>query len=194
MRASPNLVCLPDPPGECVVHLARIRDGEVVHEETLGVRTRPSDARVHDETLKIKVPDQSLFRRPRSGESPTNALERDRRLRHRVLEGPARFDQPHEPPEEIDCRRRLPSKVIVDGPDPVTHGSNLTDSSEEVPIQTPVLVRVRGFEPPWACAHTDLNRARLPDSATPAGRRSMVSGLIGPLDDGSSVAKPRFED
>jgi hypothetical protein len=29
-------------------------------------------------------------------------------------------------------------------------------------------VRVRGFEPPWAYAHTDLNRARLPDSATPA--------------------------
>ena len=25
-----------------------------------------------------------------------------------------------------------------------------------------LLVRIRGFEPPWSCPHTDLNRARLP--------------------------------
>jgi hypothetical protein len=29
-------------------------------------------------------------------------------------------------------------------------------------------VRTRGFEPPRACAHSDLNAARIPDSATSA--------------------------
>ena len=31
-------------------------------------------------------------------------------------------------------------------------------------------MRLEGLEPPRACAHTDLNRARRPNSATAAGR------------------------
>ena len=46
-----------------------------------------------------------------------------------------------------------------------------------------VLVRVRGFEPPRAFAHRDLNPARLPSFATPA------SG--GPDDPRNQSSNPR---
>ena len=38
-------------------------------------------------------------------------------------------------------------------------------------------MRMRGLEPPRACAHTDLNRARLPIPPHPRGR-SILSALV----------------
>ena len=86
MGAPPDRVRLAQPCGELVIEFLRCDDPEVMHEHTLGVRTRPLDTWIDDTPLEVEISGQGCLPGREAGESSSAALERDRGLRDGVAE------------------------------------------------------------------------------------------------------------
>jgi hypothetical protein len=116
MGALPDRVCLPQPGGKLVIELLGSDDPEVMHKQTLGVRTGPLDATINDTPLQVEIPGQGCPPRGDAGESSAAALERDCGLRHRVAKRAASLGKPDELVIERGDLLRLVAQMPLDRP------------------------------------------------------------------------------
>ena len=125
MCAGADLIGVSHPIGESLIKLIERDDAVVMHEQVLRVGSRSGDARIFDATLQVQVSRESVFSECRPSEATTNALQRDRALRHRVGEWAARLRELDEPTVERNDGGRSTRQVTFDRPPDLVHRATL---------------------------------------------------------------------